>query len=239
MKIVGSLVCGPGEADRYLEETLKEFARLCDDVIICFSNATPREKALVAKYDFRSYEDNRVWGLHQPSIKTALLRRLLLLEPDWILALDADETVPTVTRPILEELAADRDACQFYVVNLWNDTTRYSRGLSFWNVRFYRPRATPDTQFLRKPVHCGIAPPYFYALPAKSTYVPHILLHKGLMTRDARERKIERYKAYDPYAVHKGREYYDALLAETTGAVYNQEEVTKKIYDYCKNLSRA
>lgn len=237
MKIVGLLVCGPGEADRYLRETLEEFKRLCDDVLVCFSNATPREKKMVAEYDFRSYEDNRVWGIHQPTIKTHLLRTALLLNPDWILVLDADETLPTVTRPILEQLADRRDACQFYVVNLWNDEAHYSRALSFWNVRFYRPGATPDTQFLRKSVHCGNAPPYFYALPARATYVPHILLHTGLMSQSDRQRKAERYNQFDPNAVHKGRDYYDALLATQTGAEYNEKEVIKKIYEYCKRLN--
>ena len=37
MRIVGQLVCGQGEADRYLEDTLKEFKRLCDDVVICLA----------------------------------------------------------------------------------------------------------------------------------------------------------------------------------------------------------
>lgn len=237
MKIVGLLVCGAGEADRYLKETLEEFKRLCDDVIVCFCNATIREKKMVEAYDFRSYEDNRVWGLTQPHIKTKLLQTAKLLDPDWILVLDADETVPTLDRAKLEEIAKDRDSCQFYVVNLWNDQSHYSRALSFWNVRFYRPGATPDTQFLRKPVHCGNAPPYFYALPAKSTYVPHILLHKGLMRQEDRMRKAERYQQFDPRAEHKGREYYDTLLATHTGTTYNQEEVTQKIYEYCEHLA--
>lgn len=232
MKIVGQLVCGPGEADRYLEATLKEFKRLCDDVIVCLCNAGPKEKKLVRKYDFRSYEDNREWGKEQPNIKTRLLKTILLLKPDWILVLDGDETLPTVTRETLESLTVGREACQFYVTNLWNDFNHYSRGLSFWNVRFYKADESKGTQFLRKQVHCGNAPPYFYTLSAKKSYVPHILLHTGLMLKEDRMRKVARYQMYDPNAVHKGRDYYDALASDSSGTWYNEKEIINKLENY-------
>lgn len=236
MKIVGQLVCGPGEADRWLGLTLKEFARLCDDVIVCLCNATSAEKELIRSYDFRVYEDPREWGRHQPDIKSDLLRRIKKLGADYILALDADETVPTLDREALERIAQERKAAHLYVVDLWNDENHYSKTLSFWNVRGYNPNASPDVQFLRKPVHCGNAPPYYYSLPARDTYVPHILLHRGLMRREDRLRKAERYAQYDPTAIHKGRDYYDALVADWTGSEYNQEDVWNKIKAYCSNL---
>lgn len=238
MKIVGQLVCGPGEADRYLKETLEDFKRLCDDVVVCLCNAGPKEKALVRKYDFRSYEDNREWGKDQPNIKTRLLRTILLLEPDWILALDADETVPTLTRETLESLTQGRESCFFYVVNLWNDLEHYSKALSFWNVRLYKADEAKGTQFLRKPVHCGNAPPYFYTIAAKDSHVPHILLHKGLMLPKDRQKRAERYAIYDPNAVHKGREYYDALIAEGTGSQYNQCIIQQQLQSFYDGIKR-
>lgn len=236
MKIIGQLVCGPGEADRYLEETLKEFARLCDDVIVCLCNATAKEKALVRAYDFRSYEDDREWGKFQPAIKTDLLRRIHKLGGDAILVLDADETVPTLRAQDLRELLSTHEALQLYVVDLWNDVCHYSRALSFWNIRAYKIDQSKEIQFLKKPVHCGNAPPYFYSLPAKKTYVPHILLHTGLMRREDRLRKAERYAQYDPQAIHKGREYYDALTADWSGSEYNQEHVLERLRAYCAKL---
>lgn len=235
MKIVGQLVCGPNE--KYLEKTLQEFERLCDDVIVATCNATQKEKGLLNKYDFRHYEDNREWGKQQPNIKTDLLRRIHRLGADWILVLDADETVPSLDRPTLEALTKEREACQLYVVDLWNDEQHYMRTLSFWNVRFYKSDASKGTQFLRKPVHCGNAPPYFYTLPAKKTYVPHILLHRGLMEQEARQRKADRYKLYDPTAEHKGQQYYDALVAEGTGTEYNQERILHYLQDYCAKFT--
>lgn len=237
MKIVGQLVCGPGEADRYLKETLLEFSRLCDEVVVCLCNATHKERMLVRKFGFYAYDDNREWGKEQPNIKTDLLKTILKMNPDWILVLDADETLPTIkSREELEALTVDREACQMYVVNLWNDTEHYKKSSAFWNVRFYKADESKGTQFLRKAVHCGNAPPYFYSLPAKHSYVPHILLHKGLMSYEERLRKVERYNLYDPQAIHKGPEYYEMLGTNLTGAEYKQDDVVLKVQEFCKTL---
>ena len=229
MKILGLGLCGPGEADRYLEETLKEFKRLTDDVIICLCNAGPKEKMLIRKYGFRSYEDNREWGYHQPSIKTDLLKRAVQLKMDWHLVLDMDETVPTVDRTILEELTQGRIACQFYVTNLWNDTKHYAQALGFFNVRFYKHIPGMETQFLRKSVHCGNAPPFFYAQPPVESYIPHLLLHKGLMTKKDRQHRVVRYQKYDPKCIHKGKQYYEALATTFAGSEYTQSIVINRI----------
>lgn len=237
MKIVGQLVCGAGEADRYLKETLDTFARLCDEVVVCFCNAGIKERKMVRKYGFLSIVDKREWGVDQPNIKTDLLKQILKLNPDWILVLDADETLPTIkSRAELEALTEGRESCMFYVVNLWNDVNHYKRSSGFWNVRFYKADESKGTQFLRKSLHCGNAPPYFYSLPAKETYVPHIMLHKGLMSYDERLRRVDRYRLYDPNAIHKGQEYYDMLGTNQTGAEYREEEVIAKITEFCNKL---
>lgn len=240
--IVGQLVCGPGEADRYLEETLNEFQRLCDAAVICLcgNDSFEKEKALLEKYGstFIYYRDEREWGKHQPDVKTTLLETILReTQADWIVALDADETLPTVDRAELERIASGpRESAYFYVVNLWNSPERYMRSLAFWNIRFYKADASKGTQFLRKPVHCGNAPPYFYNQKAKVSYVPHIMLHKGLMNPKDRARKVGRYRNYDPNALHKGQEYYDALAMDANGSEYDQAAVVAKITDYCNQI---
>jgi hypothetical protein len=237
MKIVGQLVCGPGEADRYLKQTLDDFKRLCDDVVVVTCNATPKEKQLIKKYGFWQYEDDREWGRFQPDIKTELVRKIHGLQPDYILVLDADETMPTIDKETLYGFIQEgKEACQFYVVNLWNDEQHYKRSMAFWNVRFYKADSSRGIQFLKKPVHCGNAPPYFYTLPPKKSYVPHILLHRGLMNKEDRARKYARYELYDPNAIHKGREYYESLIAEGAAAEYNQGEVIKKLTNYCHEI---
>lgn len=234
MRICGQLVCGPNE--RYLTQTLEEFKRLCDDVLVACCNATQKEKDLLDSYGFEWYEDNREWGKFQPTIKTELLEKIHQRGADWILVLDADETVPTLTRPILESLTEGRESCMLYVINLWNDEQHHKKSSAFWNVRFYKSDPSKGTQFLRKPVHCGNAPPYFYSLPARQTHVPHILLHRGLMDRETRLRKVERYRLYDPHATHKGWQYYDMLASDIEGAVYDEAAIVAKITEFVEKL---
>jgi hypothetical protein len=213
---------------------LRNSSGLCDGAVVCLCNATQAEENLVREYGYDFYHDDREWGKSQPDIKTALLKQILALRPDYILVLDADETVPTLTRPILENLAETHESCQFYVVNLWNDENHYRKTMAFWNVRAYNPNASPDHQFLRKPVHCGNAPPYFYSQSAKASYVPHILLHKGLMDGQIRKAKVGRYNLYDPQAIYKGEQYYEALTHDVEGAEYVEQDIVNKITDYCK-----
>ena len=227
MKVIGFLVVGSGEADRYLEATLKEFKRLCDDAIIVGNNTDPKTEALVKKYGYWFYRDDREWGKYQPDIKTDLLAKVARLNPDWILPLDADEVLDsTVDRAELERLAEGNVACYFYIVNLWNEEGRYARGLSFWNIRFYKFMPEYGLQFLKKPVHCGLAPPFAYKM---GRYVPHLVKHYGLMRPEDRQKKIERYQKYDPRAVWKASSYYEALASEATGSVFNEEEVMRKV----------
>ena len=47
MKIIGQMVCGPGEADKYLKYSLDTFKRLCDDAFIVTCNAGPKEKKMI------------------------------------------------------------------------------------------------------------------------------------------------------------------------------------------------
>jgi len=215
-RIVGIGVCGPGEASRYMDKTMKEFKRLCDAVIIVTNNATQREINLLDDYGFKHYNDSREWGKDQPHIKTDLLKNASELNPDWIIALDMDEVfAPEVTREKLEELASCGEyAWKFMVVNLYNDEEHFAhdKGIQrFWNVRFYKYMPELGLQFLRRSLHCGLGPPYAYSL---AWHAPFYLLHYGLMKKEDRMKKVERYQKYDPNAKFKGREYYDDLARD-------------------------
>lgn len=233
------MVCGAGEAKRWLKESLDEFKRLCDDAVICLCNATNEEKEIIRQYGFQYYEDNREWGKYQPTIKTDLLNRIAQLGADWVLALDADETLPSIKdRADLESLTTGRISCYMWLVNLWNDEQHWIKtgGLAFWNVRFYKLPSEGDRQFLRKNVHCGSAPPVALMQNAANSYVPHVILHKGLMKEEDRLKKVQRYEKYDPNAVHKGREYYDQLKSKEKGEEYHLPLILNQISQYCKTL---
>jgi len=230
-KIVGMGVCGAGEADRYMEATLKEFKRLCDDVIIATCNATQKEKDLISKYGFWQYEDNREWGIDQPNIKSSLLEKVSKLKPDWIIALDMDEIFPPeFTREEAEKLTnSDEIAYQFLVVNLYNDKDHFAHDVGiqrFWNVRFFKHCPEYGYTYIRKNLHCGLAPPIFYRY---AWHAPFYLEHYGLMKEEDRIRRVQRYDRYDPNAKFKGREYYDDLKKKLEPREFDRKGLLAKL----------
>lgn len=229
MKIGGMLVCGPNE--KYLEKTLNEFKRLCDVVIIATNNADQNTKDLIAKFGFTQYEDNREWGLYQPMVKTSLLERFLPLGVDWIIALDADECfAPEFTREEAERLAStDEIAFNFLVVNLYNDEQHFahSTGIQrFWNIRFFKFLPEYGLQYVKKNLHCGLAPPIAYRY---GWHAPYYLLHYGLMLPEDRQRKAQRYQKYDPNRQFKAGDYYDQLEADLPKFKFDPDGLLRKL----------
>lgn len=229
MRIIGIGVIGPNE--KYLENTLKEFKRLCDDVIIATNHADEKTIALLDSYGFRHYEDNREWGIDQPNIKTDLLTKAGELNPDWIVALDADEVfAPEFTREEAERLASsDEIAYYFMVVNLYNDRDHFAHDTGiqrFWNIRFYKYLPEFGLQFQRKNVHCGLAPPIAYKY---GWHAPYYLEHYGLMLKQDRDRKVKRYQQYDPTKRFKAGDYYDQLAQELRAIPFDREGLLRKL----------
>lgn len=231
LKIVGIGVAGPGEADRYMEATLKEFKRLCDDTIIVTCNATEKEKDLIEKYGFHQYEDNREWGKDQPNIKTDLLTKAGELNPDWIIALDMDEVfAPEFTRSEAERLGSgDEIAWYFLIVNLYNDRDHFAHDAGiqrFWNIRFYRYAPEYGLTFQRKSLHCGLGPPIMYRY---GWHAPYYVEHYGLMLPEDRQRKADRYAQYDPHRIFKPGPYYDDLQKELQMRPFDREGLLRKL----------
>jgi len=214
-----------------MEATLKEFQRLCDEVIITTCNATQKEKDLIEKYGFHHYEDNREWGKEQPNIKTDLLTKAKELSPDWIVALDMDEVfAPEFTRQEARRLArGDEIAWYFLIVNLYNDREHFAHDVGiqrFWNIRFYRYAPEYGLQFQRKALHCGLGPPIMYRY---GWHAPYYVEHFGLMLPEDREKKAQRYEQYDPRGIYKTGEYYNDLRRELRPREFDRAALLRKL----------
>ena len=228
MKLVGMMVVGPGEADRWLEQALEQRKMLVDDMIIVGNNTDEKTEKLIKKYGWWFYRDDREWGKFQPRIKDDLLAKIAKLKPDWVLGSDADEIYDSAfTRDEAEELMSHNYAAYYFAIfNLWNDEEYYRHDLSFWNIRMFQFLPQYGLTFTRKNVHCGLAPPFAYKYGANA---PFILKHYGLMYEEDRKKKILRYEKYDPRAKFKGKEFYDKLKNEKQIAPFNEEAIHKKI----------
>ncbi len=211
-KVIGYGLCGPGEASRYMRETMECFKRLCDEVVILCNNCDQAEIDLIDEYGFKRFNDRREWGTHQWRIKQDFIERdikQIANEGDVLVCLDMDEVLSErCTKEWLME--APLDAYHVFIVDLWNDPQHFKPESCFWNVRIWKWNG--ETKFKAKPVHCGLAPEWTYHY---HRHAPFLLLHKGLMDEETRLRKIKRYEKYDPHAEHLDRVYYDMLRSNT------------------------
>ena len=219
MKIIGYGICGAGESTRYMRETLEEFKRLCDEVIILCCNAGQAEIDLIKEFDFEYRLDRREWGKFQWKIKQDFLERdikLIANEGDMLVCLDMDEVLDSkLTKEWIR--SAPLDAYHVFVVDLWNDREHYKPESCFWNVRLWRWNGL--TKFKQKPVHCGLAPEWAYHY---HRHAPFILKHYGLMDPEDRQRKVKRYERYDPKAEYLDKKFYK-MLDESTAKPFNEE----------------
>lgn len=233
MKIVGYVVVGTGEADRYLERTLDNLRELTDQIVVACNAKDQKTKDLVSRYpktkayNFSGYE----WGKKQNIIKEELFRLAAKEQPDWIMCLDADERLDkTFTRGKAEMLANRNEVSYtFYCVQLWDreDQMRIDGAWGgFRNVRFFRFLPHASWQFERRPLHCGLAPLYAYRWSADSE---HAFIHYGYMREKDRKRKTERYKKYDPNGVYRTQGYYDSITTKPTLKPFKEEDFVEKL----------
>ena len=206
------MVCGGGEALRWLPQVLEQRSKIVDDMVICLNNGTDAERKLINRFGYWVYSDDREWGIYQPQIKQDLLEKVARLRPDWILAADADEIYDkNFTREAAEKLmSVNTVGYYFAIINLWGDELHYRHDASFWNIRFwnYKEASKYGLQFERKRLHCGLAPPIVYKF---ALHAPYMVKHYGLMLPEDRKVKAARYDKYDPKAQFRGKEFYDKL----------------------------
>ena len=227
-KVVGMMVIGPGESERWLKEALDQRKELVDDMVIVGNNLDAKTRKMIQSYGWWFYEDDREWGIYQPKIKQHLFAKVEKLKPDWILPSDADEIYDKYfTKESIYEIAQTKAiGAYFYVINLWNDPDHYRHDRSFENIRLFKYRPDLPNVFLSKHVHCGLAPPIYYRY---GWNVPYILKHYGLMKPEDREDKIKRYEKYDPNAKFKGREYYDSLKTNKYVYPFDEEQWHERV----------
>lgn len=171
---------------------------------------------MIKKAGGQVVHDDREWGKEQHRIKTDFVcSDVAALEPDWVLFLDMDE-VPDerFTRQKAEELAGKPyDICyHFWIMELWDDEEHYREDYTFETPRFFRFIEDPrHLNFFPIPLHCGNVPELH---SMKATHSDQVIKHYGLIERQTRERKYERYQKYDPNGVYMRKEWYDSLLAK-------------------------
>lgn len=226
--IIGFGVCG--ENEKYLENTLKEFKRLCDHTVIVGNNIDEVSASLIKSYGFDLWKDDRLWGKCQNLIKENAIHNLARYNPDWVITLDMDEVFDSQFNREEAEKLCQRGGLgwYFYIINLYEHG--YSEEWSFWNNRMFKYQK--PLKFADKALHCGLAPELHWRY---SNHAPFLLKHYGLKDKVDRDRKSIRYAQFDPKAKYVGKSYYDFLLSRSRISVFDEKELHDKVSKEVKN----
>ena len=216
-RIVGMMVVGTGDADRWLEQVFDRLDELCDDIVVACNAVDKKTIDMCNKrahsYDYSNYE----WGKKQWLIKQTLVSKdMPKYNPDWVICVDSDEILnKRFTREKAHELMNRGEiAYTFYCVHLWDreDQMRVDGGWgNFRNVRFYKYIKETGLIFQKTPLHCGLAPIYAYNWCADAEFY---FKHYGYINAEDRKNKVARYKKYDPKAKYLSRDWYNSIISK-------------------------
>lgn len=208
------------EADRYLPMVLSELSEFVDDIVIVDDASTDKTPEVCRS--FRKVRKlvvlteslfGREWELR------ALLWRVAVAEePDWLLAVDADEVYEDRAKEAVRTLIdQDRfDWVGFRIFDFWGGTTHY-REDEHWNLHLRHTvtlvRYLPGYHYFFPPMdlHAPRIPLSYAALPGIRTELR--VKHFGWAeSEEQRRRKYERYLALDPEGKWGRLEQYRSIL---------------------------
>jgi len=227
MKIYGMLVCGKGEARRYLKRTLTKLSELCDKIFIWGDGCEKETIDLCLSFPkVRFFLSEPLWQKgYQPYIKENLLSIIYKENPDWIICCDADEEFDkTFTRETAEHYAKlGGIAYYFLMITLWDSekTFRKDGGWVFWNVRMFKARKDLPINYLKTPVHCGLAPKWAYEYGVQ---IPHLVKHYGYLKKEDRIKKAEMYKKLDPEQRFQSPSWYKSFFEKPMLKKFDEEK---------------
>jgi len=232
MKIYGMLICGRGEAKRYLKRTLTKLSELCDKIFVWGDGCEKETINLCLSFPkVRFFLSEPLWQKgYQPYIKENLLSIIYKENPDWIICCDADEEFDkTFTRETAEHYAKlGGIAYYFLMITLWDSekTFRKDGGWVFWNVRMFKARKDLPINYLKTPVHCGLAPKWAYEYGVQ---IPHLVKHYGYLKEKDRIKKAERYKKLDPKQRFQSPSWYKSFFTQPSLEEFNEDKILENL----------
>ncbi len=206
------------EADRYLGLVLNSLETYCDAICILDDGSTDATPEICARRPRTRVVRNprSIFWDNESALRTQLWQLVLEAQPDWILAIDADEVLEASFAPnrdrYLEQDQHPLIGVQLYP--LWGSATHY-RVDKLWNpVGRYTPmfvRHHPGFPYRWRPrrLHCGRIP----------TNVPGPVWQSGLRARHFgyanpadHRRKHDLYLRHDPHGMFCALSHYQSIL---------------------------
>lgn len=228
-RIIGAMIIGD-EAGKYLEIVIPDLfrRRLIDELVIVMDCPTDKTPEIIGRlkedYQITAYHHNfKLFGTAENLLRKRLVEYAISKNPYGILAPDADEVFDeSFSRKKAEKLLSEGIAWDFKIAHFWGDFEHVrvdGKWRSQKNIRLFKYLSDKQQDLTNFPIHSGSAPRYAYHNRKLS---PFILKHYGYIKRADVDKKIERYKKFDPIGLYESIDLYNQMKDDGSITKFNK-----------------
>lgn len=208
------------EAGRYLRQVLDAADRYVDEMVIVDDASTDETPVICESYRKARVIRNSTPGFHnEVTLRKLCWAETVKTNPDWILALDADEVFEDRTEREIDRLldTPGVDAWAFRLYDFWG-SKEYYRDDACWQAhhqyQIYLLRNLPVVSEWREtPLHCGRIPTNVLCTHRVADSSIR-LKHFGWANKAEHRAKFERYMQADPEGKYGVMAQYLSILDE-------------------------
>lgn len=213
------------EEGRYLERVLEQLQSVCDKIIVLDDCSTDNTREICFEIGIKCPQGVRVirsreslWGKNELEQRQRLWDAATAEaeDGDWILCLDADETIPQIEKlPDKIKLAEQYgcDGLSFNLYDMWDE--KHYRDDELWNAHtrdwVMCVRYNPAKEYIWRdtPLHCGRFPLNACDVIGQTGLA---IQHWGWAREADRQAKYKRYIAADPEGKSGSMAQYESIL---------------------------
>src|SRR5690554_744333 len=207
------------EARRYLRVVFDHLAEYVDGIVVLDDASTDETFVFCRKYPaVTSYRrlSEPLFQKNESALRRLLWEMTVELNPEWILALDADEFFEPRAKQELPALIQGNgyNLVRFPVYHFWGGFTHY-RVDKMWNPFYSRAACLARYNksiiyyWPQRELHCGRFPREVYGQPVLLSSLR--LFHLGYAAVKDREERYRRYRQLDPGGKFCPLEHYHSL----------------------------